>query len=685
LAFRILALVGIPLFLLALFEGALRLAGFGVPTAMFLEWRAGSTNLCVDNPRFGRRFFPPALATEPRGFAFEPIKGTGTLRIFVLGESAALGDPDPKFGFAAMLKALLRARYPLRRYEVVNLSMVAINSHVIRTIALECARRQGDAWVIYAGNNEVIGPFGSATVFGPQAPPLMWVRANVALRTTRVGQFLEHLGRRLRGVDLVRPEWRGMEMFIEQKVRRDDPRTSRVYEHYRRNLDDIVDAGRRAGVRLLLCTVATNLKDCPPFASLHRPGLTDAQMAEWREAYGRGTNAEAQSRWAEALAAYRQAATTDADYAELQYRMGLCYWSLGQQELARRCFEKARDEDALQFRTDSRMNGIIRQTAAAHSAWGVSLVDIDDVFVRRSAHGVPGRELFYEHVHLTPEGNYLIARSLAEEIARVFNLKPEKDGPPAGSRENVPVHAGASTWGQGERTESDWLSLADCLKELGFVEWNEYNCLSEMLKRLDRPPFTAQPGHAARVKSFQEDIDRLRPAIKPAQLRRAIPRLREAVSRHPQDADLRRNLAGVLELVSDFAGAEAEWRTITGLLPHSASAYFNLATMIDRQGRTDEAVAYFSECVKRDSEYLPAQERLGLVLAMRGRSGEAIPHLEAALCMNPDAIAVRLTLAQALAQQGKLAQAAKHVREVLRLDPSNSEARRLLEATARRR
>ena len=74
------------------------------------------------------------------------------------------------------MEVLLRERYPGVNFEVVNVAITAINSHVIVPIARECARYQGDLWIIYMGNNEMIGPFGAATVFGAKAPPWPLVR-----------------------------------------------------------------------------------------------------------------------------------------------------------------------------------------------------------------------------------------------------------------------------------------------------------------------------------------------------------------------------------------------------------------------------------------------------------------------------------------------------------------------------
>ena len=166
--FRFLAVTLIPLLFFGSAELGLRLAGYGYPTRFFQKTRMGERVVLVENEKFGRRFFPPSLAREPRPLILAPEKPADTIRIFVFGESAAMGDPEPAYGFSRILEVLLRERFPGRRFEVVNVAMTAINSHAILPLARECARLQGDVWVIYMGNNEVEGPFGSGTIFGPQ-------------------------------------------------------------------------------------------------------------------------------------------------------------------------------------------------------------------------------------------------------------------------------------------------------------------------------------------------------------------------------------------------------------------------------------------------------------------------------------------------------------------------------------
>lgn len=250
--FRLSALVGVPLLVLLVVEIVLRLAGYGYSTSFFLNRQIDGQAVLIDNQQFGKRFFPPGLVRYPRPVRLSAARPPDTLRIFVLGESAAMGDPEPKFGLPRLLEVLLRERFPQRRIEVVSAAMVAINSHVVLPIARECAQRQGDLWVIYMGNNEMIGPYGSIGVFGSQAPPWPLVRASLALKTTRLGQLLDGTIHALRQGNRPPLEWGGMSMMAEQKVRQNDPRAARVYRHFQKNLTDILEAGRRASVPISL-------------------------------------------------------------------------------------------------------------------------------------------------------------------------------------------------------------------------------------------------------------------------------------------------------------------------------------------------------------------------------------------------------------------------------------------------
>ena len=641
--------MALPVLLLVALEGGLRLFSYGYPTAFFLKSRSGNREILIENREFSRRYFPPALARSPQPTALPTIKPPDTFRIFVFGESAAMGDPEPAFGFARILEVLLRERYPRQRFEVLNVAVTAINSHVVRQIAKDCAPLQGDLWIIYMGNNEVVGPFGAGTVFGAQIPSLELIRVSLALKATRLGQLLDDVIDRLMRKSGRPTTWEGMEMFLNQQVRADDPRLAKVYASFQKNLEDILHTGERAGARILLSTVVSNQKDCPPFASLHRPDLTDAQRVEWDKSYHAGIATEADTHYAAALAQYEQAARLDDAHAELRFRMGRCQQALGNLKAARESFEKARDLDTLRFRADARINQIIRQIGRAGGARGLKFLDAEERFAGRTAQGITGEELLYEHVHFNFDGNYLMARSLAEQIADLFfNASP------------VPA-----------TNAPGWLPAEECARRLALTDWDRFQVVDEICKRLQQPPFTHQLDHEARLARWQEVRTRLQAASRPEALDSAIQVYKTALALAPHDWVLHENLAKVLQSAGEFVAAEKAWRKVTELLPHYDQGYYGLANVLDAQGKSAEAISLFQWALRRRPDLVEARNGLGLALASKGRISEAIEQYERALQSKPDFAEARVNLGQILAQQGMVDEAIAQYATALQLN-SNS-------------
>ena len=134
----------IPLLLLAGAEVALRVTGYGYDPDYFQALRIGGEDFLVQNENFSRRFFPGEVSRQPAAIRMKAHKPAGALRVFVLGESAAMGDPEPACGPARYMEVLLRERHPEKEIEIVNVAFTAINSHVILPIARECAEHDGD-------------------------------------------------------------------------------------------------------------------------------------------------------------------------------------------------------------------------------------------------------------------------------------------------------------------------------------------------------------------------------------------------------------------------------------------------------------------------------------------------------------------------------------------------------------
>jgi len=465
----------VPLAIFGIVEASLRIADVGYRTELLVPCTVQGSPASCYNLFFAAPFFPAGMVQTPRLYAIPAKKPPKTFRIFVLGESAAMGDPDPAYGFSRYLEVMLRERFPSMKFEVVNTGSVAINSHVLLPIARGLADQRPDLFIIYSGNNETVGPYGPGTVLTSSGMSVPVVRSSILFRSSRIGQLVTKLGTQKR-------EWRGMEMFLDKQIRASSPLVEHSYANFERNLRDTIVVGRDEGAKVIVATVATNLKDCAPFASLHRENLEQDDLRSWSALVQQGNGLEAAHSYADALKLYFSAAQIDDDYAELEFRIARCLWSLGDYESAKKHFLRARDFDTLRFRADSRINDINRSVASSFA--GVGLVDADTILANASSDGIIGSDLVYEHVHLTPEGNYLLARAMFLQIAS--NL-PSEDG---------------------HSVNADVPSEAECERLLALTRYDRSRIAAEMLRRLQKSPFTNQLNHSEQVFQLMPKAER---------------------------------------------------------------------------------------------------------------------------------------------------------------------------------
>jgi tetratricopeptide (TPR) repeat protein len=383
-----------------------------------------------------------------------------------------MGDPDPAYAFSRYLEVMLHERFPSMKFEVANTGSVAINSHVLLPIAEELANHHPDLFIIYSGNNEVVGPYGAGTALTSSGMSLPVIRSSIFVRSTRIGQLLTKLGAQKR-------EWGGMEMFLDKQVRASSPLMGHTYANFESNLRDTIAAGRRSGARVIVMTVASNLKDCAPFASLHREDLGQDDLHNWSALVQQGSNMEDAGSYAEALKKYLAAEQIDNQYAELEFRIADCLWMQQEYRGAKEHFLRARDLDTLRFRADTRINEINRSEAS--SAPGAELLDAEEVLARESPNGIIGSDLVYEHVHLTPLGNYLLARSAFLQIAS--KMPPQAVA--AAGKDSV-------------------LSQTECERLLALTNHDRSRMATEMLRRLDKRPFTTQLDHTDQVSKLMQ-------------------------------------------------------------------------------------------------------------------------------------------------------------------------------------
>ncbi|HZC25174.1 MAG TPA: tetratricopeptide repeat protein, partial [Candidatus Binatia bacterium] len=600
-------------------------------------------------------------------------------------------DPRPNYGVGRYLEVLLAERFPQAKFEIINTGMTAINSHVILPIAQECARHEGDLWIIYMGNNEMVGPFGAATVFGWRAPPAWVVRLQLQLQRLRLVQLLQRLGQKIHGSGSPASGWHGMEMFTQNQVSPDDPRRQSVHRNFQRNLDDILRAGHKSGARIILSTVAVNLKDCPPFGSEPIPNTDAAKLLQDAAA------AADRGQFTNALPMLQRAITTSPKSAEAQFQLAGCLLRLTNGASSLPHFLQAVDDDTLPFRADSDINESIRAASRQFAENPVTLCDTTERLKAASPDGVPGEESFYEHVHLNPNGNHALALAWAEEVEKVL--------PPALKRDAKP----------------SWISQTECEELLGLTDWNRVSILEEILGRIQRAPFSGQSGNAQRVARLEKEINELHQHVTNETLAaRAREVYGRALGRAPEDYRLHENFAEFLEARKDLQSAIAERKKVCEIIHDYYFPYYALGLDLIEAGdlaearaallkadvlkpgqadvrlemarrlnpeepriplylgevlwkldRHDEALAILREAIRLNPSNWEPHYRLASDLYQQKNFSDAATEYQAALQLNPTNVKMRLAFASALEQLGRPREASLQLEEALKLDPDN--------------
>ncbi|HEX41481.1 MAG TPA: tetratricopeptide repeat protein [Phycisphaerales bacterium] len=646
-AYRLVAATVIPIALLVLVEIALRLGGYGYPTTATLRYSSGGTARIVNNERFGWRFFPPSIARELEPFSLPAAKPRDSYRIFVLGSSAAQGIPDASFNIGRILEVMLEAEHPDVDFEVATVAMSAVNSHVVRVVAQDLARHDPDMFVVYLGNNEVVGPYGPGGAFGGLSGRIGLIRASIALKSLRLGQLIAAAGLR-RGAPT---EWSGMEIFSDKQIRHNDRRLEAVYSHFRSNLSDIRDAALATGARVVLSTVGVNLEDCAPFSSLHEDRLTSADIEKWQALYDAGVAHEQAGRWAEACEQYAAAEAIDAQYADLHFRLGRCLWQQGHYAQAADRFIRARNLDTLRFRADSRINAVIREVAAVGKDGWVALADAEGALAQAEAEQTPGEESFWEHVHLNMHGNYVVARAVFEQVHKM-----------------LPASLADKALGQEPADE------AYCREKLAYTDWDEFVHTREVLNGfLRRAPFTNQLYHNEQIARFETQLAELDVQMKAGGFVDAAERHKAAIGANPGDWRIHYKYGKLLaEDMKDYKAAADEYRTVVGIIGHSHMGYESLGAVLRALGDIRGMMEQYEQALERKPTSVDALYYLGWGHQKQGRLPDAERYYRRVIQLRPAHAPAYNNLGEVLYKQNRLEDAVQACRDGLAVDPNNA-------------
>lgn len=471
--FALLALT-LPVALLLATEGVLRLLGHGGYDPVLRvagEVPGGRLILCDQAGAVSYFYANPSRPGYNNQDQFVDPKPAGVFRVFLLGESAAKGYPQPpNLASSAFLRAMLSDAWPDRRVEVINLGTTAVASFPVLGMLKEALEYEPDLILIHTGHNEFFGAYGVNSISrgGTSVAQLKMTRF---IRSLALVQALDRL---VRSDDAVKGKSLMEIMVGESYTAPDDPIRAAAAANLGANIREMLRLSAERGVPALACTLPSNERDLFPVGA----DRTDTLPADARarlEPLLASAAALMETNAPAAVALLEEAVSIDPRHARAHFLMGRALFAAGDTNRAQQEFVAARDLDSMPWRATTIQQQAIRQAAASLE---MPLCDMEQSFRAHSPGGCIGWELMDDHVHPTLRGQALMAESIVGTLRQMTGAAALSDQAAAHIR--------------------SWQEYA---AELGDNPWDRYGVDYAMLK-LFQVPFVRER-NAEGLRRFQ--------------------------------------------------------------------------------------------------------------------------------------------------------------------------------------
>ena len=316
---------------------------------------------------------------------------------------------------------------------------------------------------------------------------------------------------------------------------------------------------------------------------------------------------------------------------------------------AREHLQMACDADALPFRTDSRINGLIRDEGVSRAKENLVLLDAATRLGTNQVAGVCGQETFYEHVHFNFSGNYRLGLMWAEQAER-----------------SLPAVMSRAT--------GTWASQEVCERLLGLTDWNRSLVIQLLVRRFYQPPLSGQFNNLQRREALENRMKDLRQRMNPATAEQAREQFHDALKRAPDDHYLHETFAAFLQSIGDLRAATSEWRRVHELLPQDFLSYYQLGRLLSLQSQWTEAETCLSQVVAAHPSMVEAWSELGNVHAGQEKYERALADYEQARQRRPQDPRIFCGMGKALAKLKRRPEAIERFRRAIQLNPDHWEA-----------
>jgi tetratricopeptide (TPR) repeat protein len=234
-------------------------------------------------------------------------------------------------------------------------------------------------------------------------------------------------------------------------------------------------------------------------------------------------------------------------------------------------------------RADTRINQIVMDATPKNGQ--VLGIDAAEVLAVQSPKGIPGKTLFNEHVHYTVEGNFMLARIIADQVSPL--LPPE-----------IRV----------SQTEN-WLEHEACNRQLALTVWDQVRLWDAESIRVNTMPFTSQTGNRANKDHIHAKKKAILAGVTKNTAMQDLQLYESALERTPEDTLLIGNYAQFLDGMGMTVASIEQAERFRTLLPNAWTEYY-MAALLAKSGRLKEAEACLEKALEMNSDLPQAQKLL---------------------------------------------------------------------------
>ncbi|HMH33792.1 MAG TPA: hypothetical protein VK543_12220 [Puia sp.] len=658
LLFKVIA-IALPFVILLLIEMSLRVFHYGDNLDLFIE-ASGRPDYLVLNPAASKRYFIN-LAFAPTGNSelFRKVKEKSTLRIFVLGESTTIGYPYFHNGsFHRWLLYRLMHEFPDRPFEVINLSLTAVNSYTVLGFAKELVKYQPDAVLIYSGHNEYYGTLGVGSTNRVGGHP--WViKLVLRLRELRTVQWLTHLLEHAKHSSNPMEEYAGQTLMQRMVADQQIPYGSTLYkkgiEQFMSNIDETLSLFNKDNIPVFVSNLVSNEIDLKPFVSIPPDSI---QFSGFNKNFRSGVMAFNQGDWENATRWLKSADQIYHGHALCNYYLGKLACQRRDYSQAKAYLTRAKDLDGLRFRAPAEINNAITKLCSKYKF--AHLVDTKAAFDSGSLNHIIGEGLMLEHVHPNLKGYAIMSDAFYEALksSRIIPTAKENEMTFSKLVQAMPVTSVDSllgfyriaqlkrSWPFNEAVSRDSFKVESEEEKLAYEVVNEHRKWPDAIDKLYN--YYLNKKDLLKAKTIMESL----------------------VLEHPTEIYFYDKTANLYGELGDYEDAAFYFRRAFAIAPtfQYARTLFVLYLKIDRP---NDAMPYLNYAIQNNTSNLN-------FLPVRKYTGEII-NLQREMAKDPSNLPVLNLIATAYLTMGNKEGASKYVEKILRVDPKNKGALTILE------